>query len=159
MKCPNCRAEMKSGRENYKDDMCGLPGITLLGVEVRRCPACGEDEVVIPDIEGLHRAIAHAVIRKKERLTLAEIVFLRKWLGLSGVEFARAMDVSPVTVSRWENGRQPMSSMADRMLRLLVVAREPVAGYLELLPETAKRPAKPQRLGLRAARGVWSVAA
>jgi hypothetical protein len=72
---------MKTKRENYRYEAVGLPGITLQGVEVSRCGKCGEYEIAIPRIEGLHRVIAEAVISKKDRLTAAEIRFLRKHLG------------------------------------------------------------------------------
>jgi hypothetical protein len=48
MTCLQCGAEMRMKRENCKYDASSLPGITLLGVEVSRCPKCGEHEVAIP---------------------------------------------------------------------------------------------------------------
>ena len=108
---------------------CGLPHISLAGVEVRRCPECGEHEVVIPRIEQLHQAIANAVIAKKARLSAAEVRFLRKHLGWSGADFARHMGVTPETVSRWENGREPIGPVADRLLRLMVVTKAPKREY------------------------------
>ena len=63
-------------------------------------PKCGEHEVAIPRIEDLHRTIAQAVIAKRERLTPAEIRFLRKFLGWSGADFAAHVGTTPETVSR-----------------------------------------------------------
>ena len=120
---------MTSARENYSYAASGLPHVTLEGVEVRRCAACGEHEVVIPNIEQLHQAIANAVISKKARLASAEVRFLRKHMGWSGAEFARHMGVQPETVSRWENGREPLGTVADRLLRLMVVTKAPRRDY------------------------------
>ena len=127
MSCTVCGTAMKTKRENYRYDAVGLPGITLKDVAVSRCPKCGEYEVAIPRIEDLHRTIAHAVIEKRERLTPAEIRFLRKYLGWSGADFAAHVGATPETVSRWETGGTPMGVTADRLLRLMVASRQPVA--------------------------------
>ena len=129
MTCLQCgAASMTTGRENFNYKAAGIP-VTLLNVEVRRCKACGEYEVAIPRIEELHKTLARAVIAKRSRLTPAEIRFLRTHLGWSGNDFARHMGVKPETVSRWENGHDPMNPSADRLLRLMIVAHEPVSDY------------------------------
>jgi putative zinc finger/helix-turn-helix YgiT family protein len=98
-------------------------------VKVTTCERCGETYTSIPAIEELHRQIAAAVIRKKGRLAPAEIRFLRKWLGWSGVDFAKRTGTKPETVSRWENGKASMSPQADRLLRLLIAKEAPVMEY------------------------------
>src|ERR1017187_943248 len=120
MSCPICGSRMKTKRENYRYEAVGLPGITLQGVEVSRCGKCGEYEVAISRIEDLHRAIAQAVILKKDRLTPAEIRFLRKHLGWTGAEFAAHFGAARETVSRWETGSAPMGPTAERLLRMIV---------------------------------------
>lgn len=160
MKCMQCGAEMQTDRENYKYDASGLPGVTLVGVEVSRCPACGEHEVAIPSIVGLHRALALAVVRKRSRLTAAEIRFLRKSLGWSGTDFAARMGVTPETVSRWETNALPMGGQADRLLRLMVLSSQPVADYtLDLMKDVAQDDAAPIRIGMRADETGWHAAA
>jgi putative zinc finger/helix-turn-helix YgiT family protein len=124
-----CGEQMVTKRENYQYTASGLPHVTLLNVEVSRCPRCGETEVAIPYIEALHRAIAGALIEKPTRLASEEIRYLRKYLGWSGVDFAAHMGTTPETVSRWERGGQPMGSQADRLLRLLVAHLAPVQDY------------------------------
>ena len=87
MKCTECGTTMKTQRENYRYDESGLKEVTLVGIEVSRCPRCGNYEVSIPHMEDLHRLIARAVIEKTTRLTSEEVRFLRKSLGWSGVDF------------------------------------------------------------------------
>ena len=116
MKCTECGTTMKTQRENYRYDESGLKKVTLVGIEVSRCPRCGNYEVSIPHMEDLHRLIARAVIEKTTRLTSEEVRFLRKSLGWSGVDFARNMGVTEETVSRWENGAVPIGPQADRLL-------------------------------------------
>ena len=120
MKCTECGATMKTRKENYPYDECGLKHVTLVGVEVSRCPKCGNYELSIPRIEGLHRLLARVLIDKVTRFTGSEIRFLRKSLGWSGADFARHMGVADETVSRWENDAAPIGPQADRLLRLMV---------------------------------------
>lgn len=154
--CFECGTRMRMKRENYKYDASGLPGVTLRAIPVARCPHCHEVEVHIPNIEGLHRALALAIARKTERLTAEEIRFLRKYLGLSGVDFAQHLGVAPETVSRWEQGKTAMGTTADRLVRMLALTREPVSHYpLEMLKCVAQTDPKPLRLDLKPGDGGW----
>jgi putative transcriptional regulator len=156
MTCMECGSQMKTKRENYKYDASGLRGITLIDVEVSRCGECGEEEVTIQNIEGLHRAIALTIVQKREKLAGDEIRFLRKYLGLSGGDFAEHIGVSMETVSRWEHDRTPMGVTADRFLRWLVVTREPVSHYpLEMLKGLARDKPKRLKVGMKSDEGGW----
>lgn len=131
MKCPQCRHAMVRSTENHRYSESGLSNVVLVGVEVRRCPHCGENVVSIPRMEELHRALAMTIIRQPGRVAPSEIRFLRKWLGWSGVDFARHMGVAPETVSRWESTEnpKPMGGTAERLLRLAVAHGQPVDEY------------------------------
>ena len=160
MKCGRCGGPMKTATENYLYRECGLTTVTLVGIEVGRCRHCGEHEAVIPKIEQLHRIIALTTARKVPRLAPEEIRFLRKHLGWSGGEFAAHLGVSAETVSRWENGGATMGPVAERLLRLAALTRDPATGdSLTILKEVAReRPAaRPFQVSLT--RGVWSARA
>jgi len=159
MNCLVCGSRMKSKRENYRYDAVGLAGITLQGVEVTRCGKCGEYEVAIPRIEDLHQTIAQAVISKKERLTPAEIRFLRKHLGWTGAEFAAHFGAARETVSRWENGSTPMGPTADRLLRMMVANPPAHASDSTNIRPTTKSSPKAFRIGLKVANGEWTAKA
>jgi len=160
MKCSQCGHAMKTACENYLYRESGLPNVTLVGIEVSRCPHCGEHEAVIPKIEQLHQVIAAAIARKVPRLTPKEIRFLRKYLGWSGGDFAEHMGVTPETVSRWENGSAIMSASAERLLRLAELSRAPASDYsLDLLKGVAQSKPVAQRLTVRVDRGSWSTKA
>lgn len=155
MKCPVCGSRTSTNRESFNYKASGLPNVTLVGVEIRRCRECGEYEVAIPAIEGLHKAIARALVEKPGRLDENEIRFLRKHLGFSGADLARVIDAAPETVSRWERGAQPMSPIAERLLRMLVVNREPIADYsLERLADIGGS-RKPGPVRLKLTGGTW----
>ena len=128
--CLQCGAKMIVKRgESYKAKEIGLPNITLVGVDINRCPKCGEEEVSIPNIEGLHRVISFALTKKQERLSGVEIRFLRKYLRWSGSDFARTFGVAKETVSRWENDKERISPPADRLLRFFVRQQAPMEKY------------------------------
>jgi len=154
-KCVICGERMKRYRENHRYE-CGLPNVTLVDAEVLRCPTCGEEEVVVHAVEELHRALAHTLATKVPRLSPTEIRFLRTWLGLSGVDFADEIGVTPETVSRWERLEkpQPMGTTAERLLRMLVMTREPVKEY-PLLKDLAVEEPEAGTLRLKRARGGW----
>ena len=129
-KCRTCgEAELESKVETYRYSESGLPNVALVGVEVRRCSACGHHELVLPRVAELHRAIAHALILKRARLSGTEIRFLRKHLGWSGVDFAKHIGVDPSTVSAWENDKDLIGATSDRLLRMMVAHGTPVAEY------------------------------
>jgi len=143
MKCPDCHeVELNETRENHRYLESGLSNVVLHGVTVRRCPRCGFFGVSIPRMTGLHRALALALIGRRERLTPAEIRFLRKSLGWSGVDFARKFHVRPEQVSRWESGTRHvhMSIPSELLLRLLVAQGYQVEDYAEQLDDVASEP-------------------
>jgi putative transcriptional regulator len=148
MNCSNCGKKMSSGRENVKYDACGLNYVTLLNVEVRHCEACGESETVIPHIEELHRVIARTVAHMPVRLRGSEIRFLRKYLGYSGIDAAKALSVRPETMSRWERDKVEISPGADRYLRLLVANEKPAEYYPREELEAEREDKKPSPIML-----------
>jgi len=143
--CMQCGSAMTTKRENapYK----ALPGTVLVGVEVNRCPNCGEYEVAIPAIDELNRLLAYAVINRRGRLNGGEVRFLRSYLGYSGADFAKLIGSSASTVSKWESDSQPIGHHADLLLRALVLVGKKVAEYsIETFKEISaadeKKPAK-----------------
>lgn len=161
MKCVECGNPLVMSRENRRYAAGGLPQVVLVGVEVRRCPECGAEEMAIPRIEELHRVIAQAFLRKPTRLAGSEIRFLRKYLGWSGTDFASRMGTARETVSRWERGALPIGTQADRLLRLLVATSVPVKDYSpdELTHIKERRTPTPARLSLTADREGWHIKA
>jgi putative zinc finger/helix-turn-helix YgiT family protein len=129
-KCRICnKAELTARTETYRYAESGLPNVVLVGVQVRRCTACGHHEIVLPRVTELHGTIALAVIRKPARLSGPEVRYLRKYLGWSGTDFAKHMGVDPSTVSNWETEKDPIGPTSDRLLRLMVARGAPVDDY------------------------------
>jgi putative zinc finger/helix-turn-helix YgiT family protein len=154
MKCVSCGKSCKATRGAHKYVESGLSNVTLLNVELRQCPACGEREVIIPHIEELHRVIARTIATSMIQFSAEQVRFLRKWLGFSVQDFALVMGVRPETVSRWEkytkggSGYQ-MPATAERLLRLMVANQAPIDKYPIDLFKTQPR-VKPEALKFQA---------
>ena len=154
MKCSVCDGvEMQESVETLPYEGSGLESIILDGVRVWRCPKCGEWEMAIPRIEGLHRSLAKHLARRPEKLGPREIRFLRKYLGLSSTDFARRVGVDKATVSRWERVDQPMAMnpQMERLLRVLVLSEKPIETYPleEMAAQDASSEAMRWALGAR----------
>lgn len=160
MRCLECGGAMRVRVETVPFDAAiGLPGVRV-ETKVARCSRCGAYEVLIPNPDGLHRAIARTLIARQERLSGAEVRFLRKLLGWSGADFAEHMGTTAETVSRWENGTTAIGPQADRLVRLMVMTRDPVEDYrrLDLLKTVARaRPVAARLIATADARGGWNV--
>ena len=158
MKCIHCGSPLTIKNETHLYDRAGIRA-TLLNVSVHRCNACGDYEVEIPRIAQLNQTLANALIKKPARLTAAEIRFLRKALGWSGVDFARHMGVDPATVSRWEAGSK-MGASAERLLRLAVSVGTPINDYpLDHLATDLSATPDPAPLRFECANAAWRLVA
>jgi len=154
--CPICGSELSSQRLDYAYTESGLPNVTLLDLEIFSCTGCGEEMAAIPCIEDLHRVLAFAIATQACRLSGAEIRFLRKYLGWSGKDFARTMGVDPATVSRWENEKDRIGLVSDRLLRAMVLRLKPIDEYpTERLSELGAEEGPPPTFGFALQRGSW----
>lgn len=104
---------------NYVDRAMGIP--VVLKDSVRKAQFEGEQGILVPDLKGLEAAMAVARAMIDHKLNGHEIRFLRKALELKAVDLAEHLDVTPETLSRWENGKDAISTNAERLLRLRVV--------------------------------------
>jgi hypothetical protein len=99
--CAVCRQPQSARRHlTYVYTACGLVNIVLNNVEVRTCD-CGE-AVVLPNVDGLHRAIATALLMTAGPLSPAEIAYLRKFVD--GLAADDAAITSPIQL-RCDAGR------------------------------------------------------
>ena len=156
--CMQCGTEMTTSFEDrpYAD----LPGVILRGVEVRRCPSCGEYEVVYQRLERLHEVLAAAILGKRTQLVRQERHFLRNFLCWTEEELAQHMGVSPEAIARWEKNDDAIGPVADRLLRLLAARRLP---RLDALSDEAlthiSEDSGPLQVLVLAERDGWSEAA
>jgi DNA-binding transcriptional regulator YiaG len=97
-------------------------GIPLVLIESAFRATCDDESgTVVPDPEGLEAAAAIARIMEPLKLHGPEIRFLRRALRMRATDLAKFLDVRPETFSRWEHGHEPISTNAERILRLRVL--------------------------------------
>ena len=108
----------------------------------------GETGTIVPDVEELRAAVAMARVTLAVKLTGDEIRALRKAIGMRGNALADFLDVTPETYSRWENGKEPISKNAERILRLRVfqALRSQVKGVMAKSEEILELKIAPMRL-------------
>jgi transcriptional regulator with XRE-family HTH domain len=89
----------------------------------------------------------------------SEIRFLRRQLGLSGIDLATHLGATPESVSRWEHGRTPMGVTTDRLLRLMVVVAQGTAYSVKALRVVARREPRATLIHVRCHDGAWEAMA
>ncbi len=96
-----------------------------IGVPVTLLDAVEEFDdgsVRFPNLEMLLATVAVARVLVPIQLTGTEIRFLRRTLGFTGAEFAKAIDLSEKSVvSRWENDRVRPGGFTEKVIRQFVV--------------------------------------
>jgi putative zinc finger/helix-turn-helix YgiT family protein len=159
-KCYECGSrDVRERVEPRPMPMCLGWSVLVEETIVTTCGACGEEALGYRKLGPMMRAIAAAVVRKPSRLAPDEIKFLRTHLGYEGKELARLLGVGASTVSRWENGHEPIGVVPDRLLRTLEVIREGVEFDVEVLGDITSDEGAPMDLRVRMRDGQWKVAA
>lgn len=158
--CASCGKRMRSAREQHRFTLAGGWYALLDDVKVYTC-TCGERSVAIEKPLPLLRTIAAAVIAKRARLSPQEVRFLRDHLQLAARQLAGRLGVTPETVSRWENGHEPIGPTADRLLRTLVALQDKRSAQFdpERLAAIEPKEQGPLQLTIRMDDGHWHLAA
>jgi DNA-binding transcriptional regulator YiaG len=137
--------------EAYHYTESGLDNVMVYGV--MPCVDDDGDEVVtIANIDGLHRAIAQAIVTHKSGISGKELRFLRTEMGLTQAKLAQIVHHEAQSVARWEKGECPISPTAETVIRLLATQRlnledvrdEPI----EILSERCVASATPQPINI-----------
>ncbi|MEO9168655.1 MAG: hypothetical protein ABI230_09655 [Aestuariivirga sp.] len=82
-------------------------------------PVKDGEQVVIDNIDGLHRAIGIALASQNHKLSGKEIRFLRTEMLLSQANLARILGVKELTIIRWEKNDPSINRAAEGLLRCL----------------------------------------
>ncbi len=116
-------------------------------VPAKVCPSCGAYRLSRDTMRRLSAVIAGDLAR--EGVATPEVFrYLRKRLQLSAKELAALLDVTPETVSRWENGKHPLDPRAMKLLGAMVLdslgERPRLLDYLRSLQQE-REPREPER--------------
>src|ERR1035437_1428887 len=95
----------------------GLDNVYLVGIKHFTSPD-GRTVAEIPALKQLMRLSARDLVLSKSDLTGREVRFLRKRLGKKGTEYCKYLGLEPETLSRIENGKQPISSATQKRATL-----------------------------------------
>jgi YgiT-type zinc finger domain-containing protein len=120
-RCSDCGSSARVERVAYRFRESGLDNVVLKGIEVIKCPECGNEEPIIPNLDGLLRVLALAIVTSKVPLTGAEVRYLRKYVGMSGEQFARILHTDKSTLSKWETGHANIGSKSDLLIRAVAL--------------------------------------
>ncbi|MCZ6870839.1 MAG: transcriptional regulator [Gammaproteobacteria bacterium] len=81
--------------------------------------------VAIEGADGLHAAIARAIVTAPHILRGQELRYLRSMLDISQSGLGEVLGVSRPTIARWEGlPQEPISASSDRTLRLFYALKE-----------------------------------
>ena len=156
MTCPQCGKKMRRSTVRlYHYRESGLDNVYLRDVGVHKCE-CGGKLIQIHAIQPLHDAIAYRLLRKYALLTGPEFRFLRQWVGLTAKRLASALGIKTrISISRWENGKAPITSATDHAMRLLVMRLKEEAvnqrmfkevGIQEHFEQISNKPGRPSKI-------------
>jgi DNA-binding transcriptional regulator YiaG len=116
---------------------CGLDNVTIDGVVP--CQDDDGDEVItIPNITGLHREIASAIVQHKAGISGKELRFLRTEMGMTQAELANVVHHDTQSIGRWERGEVPIDPSAEVLIRLLAVERLDLKATADSLEELSR---------------------
>lgn len=123
--CSHCGKNRKTTGESFEyAALAGLDPsvyrITLHGIKVFRCK-CGLTPQ-IPNLEGLHTSLVLGLVSDNAPLDASAYRFIRKTLGMTQEKFAARMDVTPVTVSKWENGGPWPDLKGETAIRVFIIS-------------------------------------
>ena len=104
---------------NHHYTESGLPNVWIRCRQI--IDDAGEKAIIIPNIGGLHKTIAHETVVADGALTGAEIKFLRSEMGWTQTQLAEIVHCQRLTISRWENGESTINGAADSFIRMLAI--------------------------------------
>lgn len=150
-------------RENVRRyTECGLDDVFIIGMPVMTDDD-DEETAAVPNINGLHRAIAGAVVSADAAMTGRRLRFIRTEMGLTMAELGRLVHKDQQSVGRWERGETPIDVNAETVLRLIAAERlglePPKSAAAVSQSRLAGAPAKPIRIDGRNPAEYRSIAA
>lgn len=158
-RCASCRSgDLRETKEAVEVRVPSSPEplvVRVAGVSAIKCGACGEAFLDGPDL-GRADLLAGAEAMARGLRDGGTLKFIRKALGLRASELGDLLDVSPETISRWENShraaeRSVWNTLADLVADELHGTRTTLDRLTAPKPRIPKQPVR-LRLGLAGAK-------
>jgi putative zinc finger/helix-turn-helix YgiT family protein len=149
-RCTNCGNKgLLSGTTEERLEVGGIAFLAELPAMV--CQECGHSLVLGADMERFDMAVASWLSSHGHR-TPEAFRFTRKALGMRATDLAALVQVTPETISHWENGHRAIDVGVFALLGELVAdrieGRDETLGRLLALREPAKTPKRAVRVAL-----------
>ena len=147
-RCHNDDDVLVKGSYSYRQEVSGRTFTATLPARV--CPTCGEKLVAYEDLHPVNMAVAKALAREGP-IDGPSFRFMRTTLRMKAIDLAKLLDVTPETISKWENNKTPVLRSAWLVLTEMVLdevgqgSRTPMRDRLADLAK-GKRPRKHVRL-------------
>ncbi len=106
----------------YHYTECGLENVRLRNVEVYTDDD-GDNVVVIKNVAGLQKLIAHMIVTGESSMSPDELRFLRTEMGFTQAELGKIVHKEGQSVGRWERGEAELDPNAEAVIRLLTIER------------------------------------
>lgn len=113
--------EVTESRVTRTTRLYGLEEVVFKNLPVEKCASCGDETISIPNHKAVMNVVRERLCALKRVVSGREFAFLRDGLSLTGQQAAKVLGVTNVSISRWENGAQPVSPWADHFLRALTL--------------------------------------
>lgn len=114
---------MKShAKTPYRYEECGLDNVHVYGLS----PIIdddGEEVFGIKNVNGLHKAIASAIVTHSAAMSGKQLRFLRTEMGFTQAEVGKMVHKEALSVGRWEREECPIDTNADTIIRLIAIER------------------------------------
>ena len=107
---------------SHIEDLGGLKVELLDSVIIYKCSNCAETEIEIPAMDKLVKAAAIVRALTPIKLSGTDIKFFRRALDMRQKQFAEAMELTPETISRWENDYGGTGTYSEKLVRHNVCA-------------------------------------
>lgn len=104
----------------YRYTDSGLENVLIEGVNFLHDDS-EEECVEIPNVNGLHKVIAHGIVTRRSSMSGKELRFLRTEMGMTQAELANMLHREPLAVSRWERGEVALDENAEALVRLYAI--------------------------------------
>ncbi len=106
----------------YRYTECGLDNVIIVNMDVAKDDA-GETVYMLPNINGLHKVIAHGILTQQFGMSPVELRFLRSEMGITQGELANVVKKDHQTIGRWERGEKPIDQNAEAIIRRIAADR------------------------------------
>ena len=83
----------------------------------------GDEVITIPNVSGLHKTIAGAIISHGAGMNGRELRFIRTEMGMTQAELAKVVHHDTQSIGRWERNEFPIDPTAEALIRLLAIER------------------------------------